>query len=489
MSWLSKIADRINTPPDLSFNIKQGDGALSVQFGGLEKGKPRGLQISDTAGLLTGKQGLQSLLSGPLGGIVNLLVSAITGSQSGGQGAQTLPNTHQHGPVATLPAPALGSHPPSTEPSPLPPQTTGGVSGAANHLSGAANELDQLADKMKTQTDCPLFKKVETAIDELRAAATQVKENPNNTQALEQLEAAAVKLKDAIKGMEGQMDKGAYQALSQSAERFANTVSQHDAPHIMVYPDRHLENVLNKATSELREVTDNLENMMPSTTGNPGAPSPGTPSPQPTPQPTWEVDQSNRTIQLDNGYSLKFDNANQSWHITDKEGNSTRIWGDPHVQENDGGKWDFKQDATFMLDDGTKISVNTVGRGNSLTVTDSLTITKGDQAILVTGVADNNVKISNVMSNGSELDRMTNDGYVFKEENGVDDWTSNGNVITTNQAMGNPLTHEEPTPTAQGQGTNATLSNQAAQFLFNQTTMGNQLFNHTMNATRTNTND
>ena len=38
----------------------------------------------------------------------------------------------------------------------------------------------------------------------------------------------------------------------------------------------------------------------------------------------------------------------------------TRIWGDPHVNENGGGdNWHFGNDSTFVLTDGTKICLDT----------------------------------------------------------------------------------------------------------------------------------
>ena len=38
----------------------------------------------------------------------------------------------------------------------------------------------------------------------------------------------------------------------------------------------------------------------------------------------------------------------------------TRIWGDPHVNENGGGdNWHFGNNSTFVLTDGTKICLDT----------------------------------------------------------------------------------------------------------------------------------
>lgn len=148
---------------------------------------------------------------------------------------------------------------------------------------------------------------------------------------------------------------------------------------------------------------------------------------------TWSVDSESNTITLDNGYTVTFENDDQAWHIRDADGNDVRIWGDPHVHEGDGGKWDFKAQMTFELEDGTKITVKTkpIGDG-SVTVSDELIITKGDQAIHVTGIADNNVQIGDVTMDGAALDAATADGYVATETGGVDDWSFRGTEITRN---------------------------------------------------------
>lgn len=148
---------------------------------------------------------------------------------------------------------------------------------------------------------------------------------------------------------------------------------------------------------------------------------------------TWSVDQDSKTIQLDNGYTLTFEDQDQAWHIKDADGNDVRIWGDPHVAEGDGGKWDFKAQMTFELEDGTKITVKTkpIGDG-SVTVSDELIITKGDQAIHVTGIADDNVQISEVTQDGRRMDRITADGYTAHESGSVEDWTFGGKEITHN---------------------------------------------------------
>lgn len=148
---------------------------------------------------------------------------------------------------------------------------------------------------------------------------------------------------------------------------------------------------------------------------------------------TWSVDKNNKVITLDNGYTLTFEGKEQAWHIKDSQGNEVRIWGDPHVYEDDGGKWDFKAQTTFQLEDGTKITIKTkpIGDG-SMTVSDELFITKGDQSVHVSGIADNNVNISDVSMEGQRIDQAIDDGYLVKEMGGVDDWSFGNEEITHN---------------------------------------------------------
>jgi hypothetical protein len=150
---------------------------------------------------------------------------------------------------------------------------------------------------------------------------------------------------------------------------------------------------------------------------------------------TWTVDQN--VIKLDNGYTIEIEGNNYAWKIKDADGNEVRIWGDPHVKESDEtGHWDFKETATFLLEDGTKITVNTQPWGGNAAVTDSLTITRGNQAIVVTGIGENKpekIDISQPSLDGIAIDANTNDGHIFRELNGVDDWSYEGTEIASKE--------------------------------------------------------
>ena len=152
---------------------------------------------------------------------------------------------------------------------------------------------------------------------------------------------------------------------------------------------------------------------------------------------TWTVDQnkSPKEIALDNGYKIEIPGKNEKWSIVDAQGNRTDIWGDPHVSEGDraGNKnWDFQQDASFLLDDGTKITVKTTSRNRTdkSVFSDELIITKANQSLHVTGIANNDPQIGQPELNGGLLDQNTNDGYIFKMGDQVDDWVFNDKEIS-----------------------------------------------------------
>jgi hypothetical protein len=149
-----------------------------------------------------------------------------------------------------------------------------------------------------------------------------------------------------------------------------------------------------------------------------------------------EVKDGKATINLDGKYEIVLTESNMQVDIKNLcTEDKTRIWGDPHVDVKADGKndWDFKKDMTFQLADGTKITVNTVDGANQdvtnltgVSYSSGLTITKGDNAISVTGLAGgidgaNNLKVTQ-SHDGKALDAKTPDGLVVKETKG--DWTT-----------------------------------------------------------------
>lgn len=100
----------------------------------------------------------------------------------------------------------------------------------------------------------------------------------------------------------------------------------------------------------------------------------------------------------------------------------TRVWGDPHVTEGDGTRWDFtgtagpdgKGHSNFKLPDGTNIAVTTSGPTGA-SVTRSLEITNGADRVAITGVDAR-----------PSTSAITHDGYERRAEN----LTTNKNAET-----------------------------------------------------------
>lgn len=151
-------------------------------------------------------------------------------------------------------------------------------------------------------------------------------------------------------------------------------------------------------------------------------------------------DDGTAEIRLGDKYTINLEEDEESFTVRNNQtGAVTRIWGDPHVDKNADGKrdFDFKKDMTFQLDDGTKITVKTVpGGSKGRTYSSELTITNGNNAIQVKGLAGdkdgaNNLEI--LQSNaGVTLDALTTDGSQVVYERGKDWVGANGQSI--NQA-------------------------------------------------------
>lgn len=161
---------------------------------------------------------------------------------------------------------------------------------------------------------------------------------------------------------------------------------------------------------------------------------------QPAPEAQWTASlqgQGQAAIDLGDGYSLDIDESNSQIMITNAEtGETTRIWGDPHVDVDGKHVYDFWGKTTFTLENGTKITIDTEqGHGNpDVYFASKLTITKGDQAIVVDGVGQQTLgDLSVSMSdNGRALDARTGDGFVLHENASGSGWRSEltGEVAT-----------------------------------------------------------
>lgn len=155
------------------------------------------------------------------------------------------------------------------------------------------------------------------------------------------------------------------------------------------------------------------------------------------PADTLKVDSSSGTITTPGGYKIE-QMGQFEWKISGPDGKSTRVWGDPHVDEGDGGKWDFKRNSTFALPDGTQINVTTKPWGNGMTVTGQLDITNGHDHIQVTDIDKGKGKVGQITKDGYEQKvgfRNKNDDifYMGKE---TDDWALGGREVVGSENGG-----------------------------------------------------
>ncbi len=117
------------------------------------------------------------------------------------------------------------------------------------------------------------------------------------------------------------------------------------------------------------------------------------------------------------------------WNITGPDGKSTRVWGDPHVDEGDGGKWDFKRNSTFVLGDGTKVNVTTAPYGNGATVTQGLEIISGNDRVTVSGIDKGRGVVGQVTQDGYAHANTFGGNDVFVMGGETDDWSFQGREI------------------------------------------------------------
>ena len=163
-------------------------------------------------------------------------------------------------------------------------------------------------------------------------------------------------------------------------------------------------------------------------TTTPGTPAPVTTTPgTPAPGTSTEVlkamqaiadDSGAITVRTPDGYVVKAEGKEQAWSITGPDGKTTRIWGDPHVLESDGDRWDFKERGSFMFG-ANKITAETVPAGNGQTVSYRLTVYSGNERVTVGGINTNKPVIVAVGQDGKQHDDQLADGTQYTRSLGA----------------------------------------------------------------------
>jgi hypothetical protein len=137
------------------------------------------------------------------------------------------------------------------------------------------------------------------------------------------------------------------------------------------------------------------------------------------------------SVDLGDGYSLKLNENNSEISVINSNtGETTRIWGDPHVEVDGKHAFDFWGTTSFTLANGTKITINTeqFGGNPNAYVASQLVITKGDQAVTINGISQNDLGDLSVTmgNNGVALDAATRDGYTLTENGAGAGWLAQG---------------------------------------------------------------
>lgn len=176
----------------------------------------------------------------------------------------------------------------------------------------------------------------------------------------------------------------------------------------------------------------------------------------PSEPPSGGLEVEGDVITTEGGYEIEMMGPTE-WKITGPDGSTTRIHGDPHVDEGDrngtgesNGGWDFKDNTTFVLPDGTEIHVTTVPRDNGSTVTGQLNIVNGDHAVEVTGVDRGKGQIGEVTTNGAEVSRQYEAYQDVVSGAQVDDWSYDGREIVGSTGRGEEFVLDDEMETGTG---------------------------------------
>lgn len=130
------------------------------------------------------------------------------------------------------------------------------------------------------------------------------------------------------------------------------------------------------------------------------------------------------------GYTIEATKQHE-WIITGPDGKTTKIWGDPHVAEGDGGKWDFKRNSTFVLGDGTKINVTTAPwKDGKMTVTSNLEIISGNDRVNISDIDKGKGVVGPITQDGFAHSNCFGNADVFVMGRESDDWSYQGREVT-----------------------------------------------------------
>jgi hypothetical protein len=133
------------------------------------------------------------------------------------------------------------------------------------------------------------------------------------------------------------------------------------------------------------------------------------------------------------GYTIRAEGKDQAWSITGPDGKSTRIWGDPHVSESDGDKWDFMNRSTFMFG-LNKATIEVVPAANGQTYSARLTIYGDRERVTIDGIDKDKPQVTAASDDGIQHDAALADGEIYTRviTNTGESWVSEmtGKVVS-----------------------------------------------------------
>lgn len=121
------------------------------------------------------------------------------------------------------------------------------------------------------------------------------------------------------------------------------------------------------------------------------------------------------TVRSLDGYIVRAEGRDEAWSITGPDGKTTRIWGDPHVTESDGNRWDFKDRGTFVFGNN-KATIEVVPDKKGEALSSRLTLYSGDQRVTISGIDGNKPIITAVSQDGKQHDDALADGVVYQRK-------------------------------------------------------------------------
>ncbi|WP_052207775.1 DUF1521 domain-containing protein [Croceibacterium mercuriale] len=162
--------------------------------------------------------------------------------------------------------------------------------------------------------------------------------------------------------------------------------------------------------------------------------------PEPTAQWSAQLTGTNTAaVDIGDGYSLQFnENSSEITIRNARTGESTQIWGDPHVSVDGKHVYDFWGTTTFTLENGTKITINTEAGKNNPNVyyASQVVVTNGSNAIVVNGVSEQvrgDLAVS-MSQDGYAMDALHRDGLVLHENAAGSGWISELSGAVATQA-------------------------------------------------------